>query len=66
MTRVAAITADTHDALANARQALAAQSAGILEMQMAIASIPSPTFGETMRGDWVAETGYRPSPSSSE
>lgn len=55
MTAAAALTADTHAALADARRALAADEPAILEMQEAIARIPSPTFGEAKRGDWVAE-----------
>lgn len=55
MTAAAALTADTHATLADARRALAAEESTILEMQQAIARIPSPTFGEARRGNWVAD-----------
>ncbi|HET9452752.1 MAG TPA: M20/M25/M40 family metallo-hydrolase [Gemmatimonadaceae bacterium] len=55
MTGVAALTTDTHVALASARRALAEEHGRILEMQVAIARIPSPTFGETRRGDWIGD-----------
>ena len=55
MTGVAALTTDTHVALASARRALAEDHGRILEMQVEIARIPSPTFGETKRGDWIGD-----------
>ena len=54
MNAVAALAADIHDDLEPERAALGASEAGILDMQVAIARIHSPTFGERARGEWVA------------
>ena len=55
MSAIAALTAAVHQALDEPRARLAASADAVLEDQVAIARIHSPTFGEARRAAWVAE-----------
>lgn len=55
MSAVAALAAEVHQSLAGERARLAATEEVILLQQMAIASIPAPTFGEGERAAAVGE-----------
>ena len=60
---VAGLASETHRQLASSRAWIAGSGEQVLEHQMAIASIRSPTFGEEHRASWIAdrlaEAGWR-------